>query len=242
MNYVIQNITSLKTRHLTEIIETRNTWDNKINILRHKNACDEILFWLNNVNELNLRNFCTKDSFSYDYIVNSDASNIAVGIIVDNKMPCHQNLRDEDKLKSSTRREVYPVLFGLQVFEQVFKGKRILWHTDNAATPIVIKRGSRRSDLQALAICIYRLISFASIHLDLRWVPREENVRADSASKYVDPDDWEISDDMFSELNGTWGPYTVDRFANVYNRKLLYIDNNNLNCSNSSFARVSFMT
>ena len=75
-----------------------------------------------------------------------------MGIIVDNNMLCHQNLREEDKLKSSTRSEVYPVLYGLQIFEQVFKGKRILWRTDNAATPIVMKRVSRRSDLQALAI------------------------------------------------------------------------------------------
>ena len=38
-------------------------------------------------------------------------------------------------------------------------------------------------------------------------------------SKFIDYDDWRISNSFFCYLNQLWGPYTIDRFANQKNAK-----------------------
>ena len=53
----------------------------------------------------------------------------------------------------------------------------------------------------------------------MKWIPRELNCTADLLSKYIDADDWSISYEFFNALNGEWGPFTVDRFANGRNKK-----------------------
>ena len=47
----------------------------------------------------------------------------------------------------------------------------------------------------------------------MQWIPREVNIEADSISKLIDLDDWEITIDFFNILNKKWGPFTIDRFA-----------------------------
>ena len=38
--------------------------------------------------------------------------------------------------------------------------------------------------------------------------------------KLVDFDDWQVTEDVFKELDSLWGPHTVDCFATNYNRKI----------------------
>ena len=60
-----------------------------------------------------------------------------------------------------------------------------------------------------------------SILLNVRWIPREFNCTADLLSKYIDIDNWEITDKVFDILNDIWGPFTLDRFANSRNTKVV---------------------
>ena len=39
-------------------------------------------------------------------------------------------------------------------------------------------------------------------------------------SKFIDYDDWRTTDEFFNFMNQRWGPFTVDRFASVENKKL----------------------
>jgi len=56
-------------------------------------------------------------------------------------------------------------------------------------------------------------------HLDIEWVPRDRNARADFISRPVDFDDWQVTEDVFKDLDSLWGSHTVDCFATYYNRK-----------------------
>ena len=56
--------------------------------------------------------------------------------------------------------------------------------------------------------------------MDIEWVPRLQNQTADLISNIVDYDDWEVTTEFFSKINSKWGPFTVDRFANVKNHKV----------------------
>lgn len=60
----------------------------------------------------------------------------------------------------------------------------------------------------------------SKISLDVQWIPRSENDKADFLSKIIDHDDWEVTVEFFDFVSFMFGPFTVDRFANN-NRKLV---------------------
>ena len=52
------------------------------------------------------------------------------------------------------------------------------------------------------------------------WVPRDDNVIADLASKSIDRDDFMLHPDIFAALDILWGPHTIDRFCSFPSRQL----------------------
>ena len=74
--------------------------------------------------------------------------------------------------------------------------------------------------LQTLA---YKIFSYCLAHnIDLhniQWIPRELNTQADFISKLRDCNDWQITRDVYQQLDSTWGPHTLDYFASFYNAK-----------------------
>ena len=65
--------------------------------------------------------------------------------------------------------------------------------------------GSKKPHLQEGAMCIlFQIYLQHSIKLEMEWIPRTENEVADYISRIVDSDDWHISADVFSMLDGAW--------------------------------------
>jgi hypothetical protein len=64
---------------------------------------------------------------------------------------------------------------------------------------------------------IYSTCVTNSISTDIQWIPRSENEKADYISRLIDHEDWEVSGNLFDLMNGLWGPFTIDRFANFNN-------------------------
>ena len=83
-----------------------------------------------------------------------------------------------------------------------------------------MEKSSARIKLNNLAIDIFTLSLKNDIILSLQWIPRSENERADILSKFLDKDDWKIHPLIFSHLDNTSGPHTVDRFSSYYNKQL----------------------
>ena len=84
----------------------------------------------------------------------------------------------------------------------------------------MIHNGSRKVNLHSIAIGIFRLCMANGITLNSRWIPRSLNNFADFVSKLTDYDDWVVSERIFLYLDLEWGPHTIDRFANIDNKKL----------------------
>ena len=57
-----------------------------------------------------------------DITVHSDASDNALGVVLSTGERCHRNLSEEERITSSTYRELSAVLYGLEVFHAHFKG------------------------------------------------------------------------------------------------------------------------
>ena len=58
------------------------------------------------------------------------------------------------------------------------------------------------------------------VSIDIEWIPHSENKVADYLSKIVDFDNWCVKDSYFWAVDSTWGPFTVDCFANYINAKV----------------------
>lgn len=56
-------------------------------------------------------------------------------------------------------------------------------------------------ELHTLALKIFKICYEHSIHLDIEWVPRDRNTRADFISKLVNFDDWQVTEDVFKDLD-----------------------------------------
>jgi hypothetical protein len=70
-----------------------------------------------------------------------------------------------------------------------------------------------------LALTIFNSCRKNKIDIYTVWIPRRQNVQTDYLSRIIDIDDWQITVELYSYLDSMWGPYSVDRFANVDNRK-----------------------
>ena len=75
-------------------------------------------------------------------------------------------------------------------------------------------------DLHRVARSIFSICIQSGIHWEVQWIPRSLNQQADYISRLIDIDDWQITNEFSLFLDGHWGPYTVDCFANFYNHKL----------------------
>ena len=216
--YVVGDIISLKTRYMYKLIEGRSSWDARLNILNFPEAHNEIIFWKNNFVSLNIKPI--KDSFLVDVVVSSDASATGIGVVASNALEAHRSFNDRERSESSTWREIMAILYGLKSFFPDIRNKNISWKIDNYAASRIVKVGSRNAKLQDVALEIHEICFQNNINLKVTWIPREFNTEADKFSKYVDVDSWEITKEFFQFLDNTWGPFTIDRFADSDNCKL----------------------
>lgn len=220
MSPVIGNISRLMTRYCYMIIETRSAWDSLLEIIHSDQVKAELVFWQENIVKLN-RKYLAGYSCS-SVVIYSDASDIAAGACtVELKSKnFHKMWNSVEKVQSSTWREMKAIELALSSFKDQFQGKTIKWFTDNQNCVKIVKSGSMKLELQKLARSIYSTCVTNSISIDIQWIPRSENEKADYISRLIDHEDWEVSGKFFDLMNGLWGPFTIDRFANFNNKKL----------------------
>jgi hypothetical protein len=75
-------------------------------------------------------------------------------------------------------------------------------------------------ELQDLAISIFDICLRNSISLEMEWITRFLNEKADYLSKIIDQDDWGISAEVFSLIESRFGKLSIDWFASEHNAKL----------------------
>ena len=178
-----------------------------------KEACDELTFWIDNVDSLNFR--CPWLPFQPPArFVYSDASDYACSSFIENEHKIfHQNWSATEGSQSSTWREIKTVDLALSAFAPDLQGKKVAWFTDNTSLVSIVHNGSRVEKLQSLALSIFHVCARSGISLEMKWIPRDSNHQADSLSRIIDFDDYSINYDVFHMLDCKRGPHTVDRFA-----------------------------
>ena len=219
MQPVVGSISRLMTIYLYSAIDSGKSWDSPVDLLARPEVLQELQFWENNINSLNV-----KKLFEYtppSILSFSDASSTGCGTILSlDNMICHKNWSSDERLKSSTWRELTAVHLGLDSFKKFISCKSYYWFSDNQSAVHIIENGSKKLALQAIAIDIFGTCLLCNISLIPRWIPRDKNQTADVISKLIDYDDWFVANEVFYLLDSLWGPYTVNRFADEQNTKL----------------------
>ena len=123
----------------------------------------------------------------------------------------------EERCQSS-RRELVAVQRVLKSLKKSLANHRVKWFIDNVCS--IVQKGIMRPFLQEIALDIFTFCSRHCISIELEWLARKLNERADSISRVVDKDDWGISHELFQSLQNRWGKMEVDWFASSHNAKL----------------------
>lgn len=121
--------------------------------------------------------------------------------------------------QSSTWRELETVKRILTKSVDIVEGKSVEVYSDNKNVQHILKVGSKKRKLQDIAMSVHTFCDEKKIKVKCKWVPREENVRADCLSRMSDCDDWSVKQCVFEYFDNIWGPHTCDRFADLNNSK-----------------------
>lgn len=218
MSIVIGPVAQIMTRYLNMDVVCARSWNSYIKLSNESK--NQLEFWKETIQSLNIR--FLSDVGACSRVVYSDASNVAyagyeVGTV---NGIAHGSWSPDEKNKSSTWRELCGVYRVLKSLIHVLSSQRVKWFTDNKGVSSIVAKGSMKSDLQYLAMKIFNFAAQYSIHLEVEWVPREKNIRADYFSKIVEKDDWGIGWDIFEMIKLKWDMIEVDVFASEHNAKL----------------------
>lgn len=215
---VFGNICKLMTKALYRTIESRSHWRSKLT-LDYK-AIRELEFWVRESKRLNFR-FISSEPPSSSRIVYSDASNTgcAAYIELDDTPIFYKTWSEIEMRQSSAWRELQCINYALPSFRDLLASQTVKWFTDNQSVKSILESGSMKLHLHKIALDVYYFTKHNNILLEVEWIPRTQNEKADYLSKMIDPEDWRVKDTYFQTVSAYWGNFTLDCFANSENRK-----------------------
>ena len=91
-------------------------------------------------------------------------------------------------------------MYSLKAFGPILLNSRVKWFTDSQSSVRIVEVGSMQFSLHTLAISIFEFCIRNNIELSVQWIPRSLNQKADSVSKFMDIDDWQITSEFFGFL------------------------------------------
>ena len=218
MGIVIGSVCQIMTRFLSIDNLKARSWNSYIKLC--DSSIDQLYFWKYNLASKYCRNVV--EAYKTSKIVFSDASSIGYGSYEVNTVNgiVHDMWTKEESLRSSTWRELCAVMRTLKAIKHILANQRVKWFTDNKNDCSIVKKGSMKRDLQELSLDIFQFCSNHSISIEIEWICRDSNTKADMISNFIDIDDWGISFELLYLLQDRWGKLEVDWFASSYNAKL----------------------
>ena len=217
---VVGNCSRVTTKRSQFCIASCKSWEDSIPVTSEIKR--EVLFWKNNVEELNCRFVANPGPPKILHVIEGDASSTGVGSILDREKMAARIFSSEERDTHSTFRELANIHYSLHAFLPYIKNSSVKFLVDSQSAARIVDVGSMKDNLQWFATEIFHFCFKNNIALKVDWIPREENVLADLASReaeIVDVEDWGISPSFFQFLNTRYGPFSMDAFANFYNAK-----------------------
>ena len=218
---VIDDKVMLYTRFSQMAVASAERWDSPIHL--DQDIKTEILFWTDNIRVLNLKFVFEVEVPRKTVAVYGDASNSGCGSFISGSNDVAAKLfSPQECKKSSTWRELENVRFSIQSLSPILKNNQVMFFTDSQPAQRILQSGSMKRDCHILARDTLQLCAHNHIDLDIEWIPREDNKEADRISRepeVLDTDDWGVSQEFVHFLESRYDTFTLDIFANDYNKK-----------------------
>lgn len=130
------------------------------------------------------------------------------------------NWSKEEKQMDIYLLEMRAVWLAIQAFSKFLKGRNYQITTDNQICWHTLPVGSRVPTLNKLIKDILDLsMQLDAVMVDVLWIPSELNIVPDYLSRYVDLNDWTISDQAWEAILQMWPKIVIDRFASAENAR-----------------------
>ena len=202
MSAVLGNLSSIMTKHCQMSVAAAQDWNTPSPLDRY--CIVELEFGKDSLRRINSRDlFSCNPPFISVY---SDASDVACGDdILGKDIFAHRMFTNAERTQSSTYRELATILFVLNALRPFLSSFRVKWFTDNQGAARIVQVGSMHFEVHLLASDTFSFCCNHGINLEIDWVPRSLNDKADNLSKIVDYDDWEIVPEIFQLLDSRWG-------------------------------------
>jgi hypothetical protein len=208
--------TPIMTRHLFSCLRQKTTWESLIYL--DADAMEELKWWHANIREWK----STPTTLTTPTMVmTTDASTTGWGATLEGYSTAHGFFPPEIQARSSNYRELYAVLLALGAFKEKIQGQHLLLRTDNITTMFYVNgQGGPHKHLNRLAKLIFWAVKECHASLRSLHLPGDLNTRADELSRLNPMTEWSLHPETFQQLEDSWGPHTVDRFATSNNSKL----------------------
>ena len=111
-------------------------------------------------------------------------------------------------------RELHTLLIFLRDYlPPSLTGKSILWHTDSSTAIAYIRKEGGTVSLVLLGIAAEILLHRRQLRVRPVFLPSEENLLADAASRFQVLPDWHLHSNLFQQFVRRWGLPEIDLFA-----------------------------
>ena len=130
------------------------------------------------------------------------------------------NFNEEEIGKSYTFRELYATLYGLESYLDSVRGTIMKHRSDNQNVVRILSYGSKKPQLDELALQFFKFCIASSIQLHPEGIPRSEKFCTDLFSKDIDKDDYMLNPHLFAVADMRWGAHTFKRFSSFKTRQI----------------------
>ncbi|CAB3985255.1 Integrase recombinase xerD-like [Paramuricea clavata] len=182
---VMGSLTRIMTHHCQKLIACSPSWDSLFDLDRY--CILELEFWQSNLKTVNCRSFTPKPAATKTFF--SDASQLAIASAThsgDGKLIAHRMFAELERAESPTFRELAAIKFTLEAFEPALQHSKVKWFTDSQAAAKIIQVGSMTFNLHQMAFAVFSICLKARIELDIQWIPRSLNEKANYLSNMID--------------------------------------------------------
>jgi len=154
-------------------------------------------------------------------VLHCDASQHAWSGVLNSRLEARGSWRAHQMPEHITSKELRAVLFTVESFLPLLRGRRVrLWEDNQGVVAMLASWTSRSPLLMSLIRRLWWLLDCHDISISATYIRSAANVWADSLSRWVDTDDWRLSPTSFALLEEAFGPHTMDRFASANNSLL----------------------
>jgi hypothetical protein len=108
-------------------------------------------------------------------------------------------------------------IFLTEILPASTRRSSILWRVDNTAALAHVRKegGLKGRDLLEEAEKILLLLHQRQLRILPAFIPSEENVQVDAASRFQLVPDWHLDPSVFPRISSLWGPPQIDLFASL---------------------------